>query len=114
MTPQIPDPTEYPTIAIKGEEYPLKWPISAIVKLKKEHNIDLADLAKDNGTMGIVNALHIIRIGVQHKKEFTIEELEDHFELKDLPRITAAVQAAFPKTSPTLAQTPEVPLKSIQ
>lgn len=95
----IPDPVEYPTIEIKGEKYPLKWPISSIIKLKKEHGIDIADMGTP-GTAGIENALQIIRIGVAHQKQFTLEELADAFELKDLDKITAAVQAAFPKTSP--------------
>lgn len=80
------------TVKIAGKEKKVRFPVSAVIKLQKEHGIKLTDLGKDEESMDMETILALIWAGlVTHDPKITVEYLGDNIELHELTDIAQTV-----------------------
>lgn len=93
------DPVEYPKVTIRGQEYEVKFRASDVIRLKKEHKIDL--MSGDGMTFRGAEALEmvatVISIGIAHQAKITPAEILDDAEIDNWGDLFVAVQAAQKK-----------------
>lgn len=105
------DPQKHPTVRINGEDYALKFRVSDLVNLQKNHNIDLFIPVKTEGVAAIEKLGIIIAAAITHTgKGLTPEQVMDSIELGEVPIYALAVAEAQKKVSPEAAQA----LKTLQ
>ncbi len=95
------DPEEYPKIKLGTEEHELKFRLSDMVRLQKDHQIDLFIPAEVKGVAALERIATVISAGLAHTgRGITPELVMDSIELGDLPIYALAVAEAQKKASP--------------
>lgn len=96
------DPVEYPKVQIGEQLVEVRYTCDSIIRLKKEHEIDLEDIAKQTvkGADAIERTVKLLAAGIAHSVKLNLGELADLMELRDLPRYAAAINEALKKAAP--------------
>lgn len=103
MTPST-DPVKRPTVRLGDKDYELKFRLSDLAHLNKDHSIDLAVRAEVQGFAALERLAIIISAGISHVVAMTPEEVMEHIEVPEIPVYTLAVVEAQKKVSPASAQ----------
>jgi SpoU rRNA methylase family enzyme len=100
MQPSTTDPISYPKITLGDAEYELKFRLSDMVNLQKNHQIDLFVATEVKGVAALERLATVIQAGIAHQASKTVEEIMDAIELGELPVYALAVAEAQKKASP--------------
>jgi hypothetical protein len=100
MQPYATDPVSYPKIKLGSAEYELKFRLSDMVNLQKDHDIDLFIATEVKGVKALERLAFVIQAGISHTAAKTVEEIMDSIELGELPVYALAVAEAQKKASP--------------
>lgn len=74
----------------------LAYPVMSLIRLKKEHGIELKDLQDEAKAQDIETILKIIWAGLIHEdKELTVEDLGYMLDVSDLPAISEKITELF-------------------
>jgi hypothetical protein len=96
------DPVKYPTINLGGKEYELKYRLSDMVNLAKEHQIDLFVKTETIGVAGLERLAKVIAAGLTHTGEgITYEHVLESIDVGEVPIYSLAVIEAQKKASPS-------------
>ena len=97
-----PDPVEYPRITLGGETFTVKFRSGDIIRLKKNHQIDLFEMGLEQlkGVEALQRTLMLFSAGISHQVTKTLEEIADLVDLADVPRVAEAINAAISKAAP--------------
>lgn len=96
-----PDPQNHPTVRLDGKEYELKFRISDVVNLQKQHKIDLFVPAEVSGIAALEKLAVVIAAGITHTGAgITPEQIMDSIELGEVAVYALAVAEAQKKVSP--------------
>lgn len=80
------------TVNIAGEDLKVKFPVSAVIRLQKEHGVKLTDLGNDENGMDMETIIALIWAGVvTHSPDTTVEYLADNIELHEITEIAQVV-----------------------
>lgn len=95
-----PDPVSRPTVNINGENLELKFRLSDLSRLNKEHGIDLFQKADVVGTAAIERVAIVLAAALAHTgKGITPEDIMEAIELPELPIYALAIVEAQKKAS---------------
>jgi hypothetical protein len=101
MQPTAADPQKHPTVRLDGKDYELKFRVSDVVKLQKDHKIDLFVPAEVSGIEALQKLGAVIAAGIAHTGEgITPEQVMDSMELGEVAVYALAVAEAQKKVSP--------------
>jgi hypothetical protein len=100
MQPSPTDPVKNPTVNLGGSEYELKFRISDMVNLEKNHAIDLFIKTEVKGVAALARLAIVIQAGISHNTSMSIEEIMDSIEIGEIPTYALAVAEAQKKASP--------------
>lgn len=79
-------------VEVADKEYTVRFPISALIKLKNEANIDIADLEDEETAQDLETIIALIWAGlVTESPEITREYLADSIEMYELASISEKV-----------------------
>jgi hypothetical protein len=84
----------YPTIQIEGRQIEVRFKLGDVLRLQKEHGIDI--LAPD---FGVERTLTILAMGISHEIHKTPQELGDLFDFGDISYVGEIVSQALKKVS---------------
>jgi hypothetical protein len=94
------DPVKRPTVTIAGQVLELKFRLSDVARLNKEHQIDLFVPTEIKGFPAMERLSHIIAAGVAHTGAgITFEQVLDSIEVPEIPIYLLAVAEAQKKAS---------------
>lgn len=83
-------------VMIGETERTLAFPIMSLIKLKKDHGIELKDLSNKDKAQDMETILAIIWAGLIHEdKELDFEELGYMVDISDLPEISKKLSEVF-------------------
>jgi hypothetical protein len=85
----------YPTIEIDGQPVQVIFKLGDVMRLKREHGIDILARDLDN----IERTLTILSVGISHSIKVTAEELGDMFDFGDIAYVGEIVAEATKKVS---------------
>jgi hypothetical protein len=97
-----PDPVKRPTVKLGGQEYEVKFRLSDLAWLNKEHKIDLAsnEPVEVKGFAALERIALILTAGIAHVASMTPEEVMGHIDVSEMAVYTLAVVEAQKKVSP--------------
>lgn len=98
------DPIQYPTIQLGNEIFVVKFRVGDIIRLKKEHQIELGEMTTLKGAEAFEQMLILLQAGIAHQAKKTVDELADLVDLAEFPVYTDAVTQALKKASPRAAE----------
>lgn len=79
-------------IEVNGKEYKLRFNVAAIIRLKKEHGIKLADLQDEEVAQDLETIIALAWAGLSHnKKAPSFDDLAESIELHQLQDIAEKV-----------------------
>jgi hypothetical protein len=121
MEPSTTDPIKYPTITLAGHDYEVKFRLSDLVNLKKNHQIDLFVKTEIKGVEALERMAVILQAGIAHQAALSVEDIMDSIDLSEVPVYTYAIVEAQKKASPAaekalkalVAMTPKEPKPKI-
>ena len=96
---------EYPTITlgdpprVAPEEFTVRYRAGDIIRLKKNHNINLLGKMEFNLSEGLDTSMAILAAGVAHQKQFTVEEIADLVDFACIGEVIAGILEAVGKVS---------------
>lgn len=110
MQPIAHDPVKREAVTLGGKEYPLKFRLSDLSTLKKEHDIDLFVPTEVKGLEAVERLAIILAAGIAHTGEaaLTPQQIMEHIELPELPVFALAIAQAQKKVSPESAKASKV------
>jgi len=83
-------------VTIGEKERNLKYPVMALIKLKKDFGIQLSDLQDEEKAQDMEVILAIIYVGLIHEdRDLQFEELGYMIDIADLPYIADKLTEAF-------------------
>lgn len=83
-------------VNIGDKERTLKYPVMALIKLKKDFGIQLSDLQDEAKAQDMEVILSIIYVGLIHEdRELDFEELGYMIDINELPHIAQKLSEAF-------------------
>jgi hypothetical protein len=104
MTPST-DPVKRPTVKLGDKEYPLKFRLSDLSNLNKEHGIDLFTPAKLTGIAAVERVAKVLSAGIAHTGEgLSPDQIMECIELGELPIFALAIVEAQKKVSDEAAK----------
>ena len=98
----------YPKIKLGDKEYELRFSCGSIIRLKKEHGIELDELVKKDengepvkvkGAEAIERILTLLHAGVGKQAALSMEQIADLIDLGDLKQYADAINEALKKAS---------------
>lgn len=108
-TAQPIDPVKRVTVTLDGKEYPLKFRLSDLSNLAKNHNIDLFVPAEVKGLEAVTRLSLILAAGIAHTGAgITAEQIMEYIELPELPIFALAIAEAQKKVSLESARASEI------
>lgn len=94
------DPISYPKVKLGDQEYEVCFTAGSVIRLKKEHSLDLNSLDKDlKGAEAIEQTCKLLSAGISKQAKFTVEQIADMIDLADLPLYAQAIGEALKKVS---------------
>lgn len=94
------DPVEYPTVKFNdGTQVEVKFRCGDIIRLKKDHQIDLGEQVKLDWTDSMQRSLTILSAGIAHQVKKTADELADLVDWANLGNVSIAINDAIKKAS---------------
>lgn len=100
MTPSV-DPVKHPIVNLGGKDYPVKFRLSDLSNLNKEHKIDLFTQTKVSGIEAVERVAIVLAAGIAHTGAgLTPEQIMEMIELPELPIFALAIVEAQKKASP--------------
>ena len=93
------DPVKRPTVRLGDTDYPLKFRLSDLAALYKDHGIELAVRTVVTGFAALERLAKIIAAGVAHIEVVTPDFVMEHIEVSEVPLYTLAVVEAQKKAS---------------
>lgn len=108
------DPIEYPTVLIDGKPVEVKFRCGDIIRLKRDHGIDIAEVKELKGADALEHTLKMLSAGISHKVQKSSDELMDLVDLADFMKIADAVTGAIKKAFPQAKTTEAKPNGAIQ
>ncbi len=93
------DPISYPTVTLDGQKYEVRFTAGAIIRLKKEHQIELSGLTQVKGAEAIEQTCKLLAAGISKQAQLTVEQVADMIDLADLPIYVNAIGEALKKVS---------------
>ncbi len=107
------DPVVYPKIRLRCDrkEYELRFPLDALIRLKKEQGIDVAQKSELVGVDALERMLVMVQVGISHSRQISIEELSKQVDLRDMKYVGDLMTEALKPVSQAIAETsqPERP-----
>ena len=78
------------------KERNLAFPLMSLVRLKKEHGLEIKDLADEEKSQDIENIIKVIWAGLIHEdKELTVEDVGYMLDISELPAISEKLTEIF-------------------
>lgn len=99
---QLTDPMDYPKVQIGIKEYEIRFSAAAVVKLKKDHNIDLmsGEGIKYVGAEGLEHAALLLSFGIAHDPDkLSKEQILEMVDLGQWADLYVAIQESQKKAS---------------
>ncbi len=94
------DPITYPTITLNdGQTYELKFRVGDIIRLKKDHGIEIGVQMNLKGIEGIDMGLKLLTAALAHKIVLTPEQAGDLIDMANFPEVMGAITEALGKVS---------------
>lgn len=94
-----PDPQPHPVIEFGGNKYELKFRASDVIRLKKEHQIELHEVRTFIGAEALEKTLQTLQAAVRHQEDIPFEKLAELVEWQRMPEVSVAIQEAISKVS---------------
>lgn len=95
------DPVKYPTVTLDGKTYPVKFRLSDMVNLEKNHQIDLFMPVQVSGVAALERVAKVLAAGLTHTGAgITHDQIMDAVDLGDFAIYALAVAEAQKKVSP--------------
>lgn len=96
------DPVKRPTVKLGDGEYEVKFRLSDLAWLAKNHKIDLAsgDVVEVKGFAALERLAIILTAGIAHAVKMTPDQVMEHIDVTDVSVYTLAVIEAQKKVSP--------------
>jgi hypothetical protein len=99
MQPSV-DPVKRPTVKLGDKEYPIKFRLSDLAALNRDHHIDLFTPSEVKGIAAVERVATILAAGIAHTGEgLTPEQVMEHIEMGELPVYALAIVEAQKKAS---------------
>lgn len=87
---------EKTVVNVAGKERTVKFPVSALIKMKKETGISLSDLQDEEKVQDIETIVAIIWAGlVTDDPSLTVDELAESIELNELSEVAQKVMSVI-------------------
>lgn len=100
MDTTLTDPIQYPTVAFNdGTTVEVKFRCGDILRLKKVHQIDLAEKVTLDWDANMTRSLTILSAGIAHQMQKSADDLADLVDWANLGAVTAAINEAVKKAS---------------
>lgn len=94
------DPIQYPTVTFNdGTTVEVKFRCGDIIRLKKDHHIDLAEQVKLDWSESMTRSLTILSAGIAHQVKKSADDLADLIDWANLGAVTTAINEAVKKAS---------------
>lgn len=94
------DPIQYPTVNLGGQVVEVKFRVGDIIRLKKEHQIDITEKREMKGVEAFEHIVVMLQAGIAHKIQKSTDEIADLIDLADLSSVTDAITGAMGKAFP--------------
>lgn len=92
------DPQTYPTVEIAGEKYEVKFRNYDLIRLKKEHGIDLlSGVTALKGADALEQVGKMLSAGIAHQKALSVEEIINGMDFSKLASYAEAANQALLK-----------------
>jgi hypothetical protein len=91
------DPVQYPRIELGGVDYELKFRSGDVVKLFREHQIDLMERSESRGAAALDRMQKIFQAGVAHQVSLTLEEIGNLIPLERTLEVQLVISQALSK-----------------
>lgn len=110
----LPDPKEYSYVTLGGIEYELKFRAGDVIRLNKEHGLDLLAGVpiSARGTEAMERTCLLLRYALAHVKEFSDRELQDMIPLEQFAEIIVALRVCQKKVATQFEATMEAAYES--
>src|SRR5258708_39749961 len=92
-----PDPQPHPIIEFGGNKYELKFRASDVIRLKKEHQIELHEVRTFIGAEALEKRLQTLQAAVRNQEDIPFEKLAERVEWQHMPEVNVAIQEAIYK-----------------
>jgi hypothetical protein len=99
-------PIEYPKITLDGKSYEVKFRVGDIIRLKKDHGIDISIKLDLKGIEAFSTGIQMLSAGLAHEVQFSVDQLADMIPLAEFPTVLQAVTQALAKATPQAVTTP--------
>jgi SpoU rRNA methylase family enzyme len=110
MQPPVADPIAYPKINLNGTDYEVKFRLSDMVNLKKNHDIDLFIATKIEGVAALERMAIVLQAGIAHVVVLSLQDIMDSIDVGEVPVYSLAIVEAQKKVSTAAQQA----LKALQ
>lgn len=97
---QAPDQVIYPKVQIDGKEIEVRFRCGDIVRLKKDHKIDIEKLTSESLAANIEQTLTVLCAGIAHATKKTAGELMDVIDFTNFKDIAQAIGESLKKAIP--------------
>ena len=78
------------------KERNLAFPLMSLIRLKKEHGLDVKDFADEKVSQDIENILKVVWAGLIHEdKELTVEDVGYMVDVSELPELAKKLTEIF-------------------
>ena len=99
MRNMTPDPVDYPKIKIGNTEYEVKFRSSDLIRLKKEHSIDLTERITVTGVEAVQRTLYTLQAGIAHQQKLEFDVLADLIPWDRIVEVNVVIQESISKLS---------------